>query len=402
MSEAAAHWRQARARARLPPPSRCIARVHAFLGHGSYSADVNIAVMDVLVSRTAEAIGAAIDSMEPALASAAAAIASAKAAAQPHLAAVEVSARVAIEPALITLRETSAYNHTLETLGPAMVAAEEALGPALAAVEEALGPNTKLILVAAALLFSYALIMGVVRCLCGSTAQRCAREQERQRRAQKGGMGGGGGKQAPPKKKKQKKKVMVRMCKYCEIQIPDEAFVATHLSGKRHKKLAEGIPAEQCWQWVELPDAQEEEAETRRKEEEAAAALAEAAAAAAQDNGEWEEAGAAAKRKRAAKLAAAKKKAQAAKAEGAGSAKASGAAPAVPLRRHPRCADCGARARDGATIETDPDDESRGYCLQCWDVFLNPVEEALAAEEPKLLPKAAGIEAARRAIYASN
>ena len=63
----------------------------------------------------------------------------------------------------------------------------------------------------------------------------------------------------------------------------------------------------------------------------------------------------------------------------------------MPLRRHPRCADCGARARDGATIETDPDDESRGYCLQCWDVFLNPVEEALAAEEPKLLPKAAGI-----------
>jgi hypothetical protein len=401
---------------------------------------LNAALMDVLVEKTADAIGAAVDAIEPILASVPGRVAAAHEQLQPHitsaLAAVEphVAAAVAtvqphvasamavvephiaaavaamephlnkaavaaqpavlaLQPAFASLQQTAAYNRSVEVLSPAIHRVEDALGP------------TGLSRVALLLLL-LCLFKLLRRCCCGGglSRQEAARRRQQQNAAARKG-GGAKPPSQPPKKKEKKKRV--RMCQFCDIAIPTEAFMATHLVGKRHRKLAGDRPAEACWVWVEVEKEAAETAEEARarlqaEEVEHEALVAAARAAAAQDAGEWEEAGAARKKKAAAKLAAAKKKRQAE----AEASKSATTAAAPQLRRHPRCADCGARARDGATIETDPDDESRGYCLACWDAFLNAPEEAAAAESsepaPKLLPKAAGIEVARRAIYQSH
>ena len=157
------------------------------------------------------------------------------------------------------------------------------------------------------------------------------------------------------------------MCKFCEVAIPSKDFMETHLAGKKHKKLAEGCAPDQCWYWVDqtVAEAEEEERIARAAEEKAAAEAARVAAEALlAEGGDWEVVDSVSKKKELrAKTAAAKRAGQ----ETASTSTSSAGPAKLPV--HPRCADCGARARDGATIETDPDDERRGYCIPCWEAY---------------------------------
>ena len=169
--------------------------------------------------------------------------------------------------------------------------------------------------------------------------------------------------------------VRVRMCKFCEVEVKRE-HEAAHLSGKKHQKLAGKVAASACFEWVEK----------RVEGDDAAAAdnsepmLAPSTADGSEDG--WETVTAATKKKEA-RAAAAARRAKAS-AEQAQAAAASSQPPPRQLRVHRRCDECGIRVRDGATIETDPDNENRAYCVECWDRWRNPVAEAPAAEAPEV------------------
>lgn len=182
--------------------------------------------------------------------------------------------------------------------------------------------------------------------------------------------------QLPTTKGGNKGLVRVRMCRYCEVEVRRE-HEAAHLGGKRHQKLAGGVAASACFEWVQKRVADDDAAETDLA---AAPALkSDADGADAGDDG-WETVTAAAKKKDARAAATARRKAAAAAAEAAAVAQA----PPRQLRVHRRCDECGIRARDGATIETDPDNENRAYCTECWDRWSHPPEEAPAAEPAPL------------------
>lgn len=163
-------------------------------------------------------------------------------------------------------------------------------------------------------------------------------------------------------------------------------YEATHLGGKRHRKLSGGdSDGAKCWVWVDRP---EEGAESSAGAPERAPTAAELAAlAAAADNdpfaGAWETVDAAT-RKREARVRSSKNRLEMDK--GKESAAASKAAER-PLPVHRRCDACGVRARDGATIQTDPDETNRAYCSPCWKAYLHPEMEeeagAPAAPEPR-------------------
>jgi hypothetical protein len=58
------------------------------------------------------------------------------------------------------------------------------------------------------------------------------------------------------------------------------------------------------------------------------------------------------------------------------------------VTHHKRCNDCGKhRDRDGVTIEADPDNEGKGYCLACWEKFLHPPEPLQTKKAAEATPR---------------
>ena len=174
------------------------------------------------------------------------------------------------------------------------------------------------------------------------------------------------------------------MCRFCKVEVL-KVHEATHLAGKKHCKLAGNRPPDACWEYVEKV-GDRDAGEPAPSAADAAAALREASGDAGVDNdggGEWETVATAA-RKKDARAAAAKRRAAAA-AAAAEVAAAEQAAQRAPLRVHRRCDECGIRVRDGATIETDPDNENRAYCTECWERWRNPpppAEDEAPAPKP--------------------
>jgi len=199
-------------------------------------------------------------------------------------------------------------------------------------------------------------------CAAASVRRRTIRKKQQKAKAA-----------AHDKKERKVKLPRVRRCRFCEVEIVSKAFLESHVAGKKHKKLAGSCAPDSCWVWVTKEPAAEPSQEMRAESEAPAALTSEVDDAA---DG-WEVVDLAAKKKARAAAAAARKRRDA-------------AAPAEEVRQslrvHRRCDECGIRARDGATIETDPDNESRAYCTACWDRYYNgPPEEAAAA--PEAAPK---------------
>ena len=168
-------------------------------------------------------------------------------------------------------------------------------------------------------------------------------------------------KENPPKAPKPPR---VRMCRFCNVEIKSKAFMDGHVAGKKHRKLAEGCSPDACWVWVD-----------KVEEEKPVPTEAPAVVQVVEEDGSWQVVDNLAK-KRAQKAAAAKKQEQEAKKAAEAAAKAE--APRA-LRVHRRCNECGIRAQDGATIETDPDNEAKAYCTVCWDRYYHPEMEPVAA-----------------------
>lgn len=250
-----------------------------------------------------------------------------------------------------------------EALGPALEQTLIALQSAIAAAEQEFGLETHGRAVAAfatdfahkqpeVMSATLGFVVAVLcwRCSAASYKQGQQKKQPKQKKADEKPKG-----DAP-----KVKKTRVRICKFCEVEIASKKFLEAHVNGKRHKKLAEGCATDQCWVWVEKEPAPTTEA----------APTAEAPRAEVEvDDGGWEVVDDAAKRKaaRAAAAAAAAAKKQAAADAAAAAARDEEARQS--LRVHRRCNECGVRARDGATIETDPDDQTKAYCSACWDRF---------------------------------
>ena len=51
--------------------------------------------------------------------------------------------------------------------------------------------------------------------------------------------------------------VRVRYCRFCAIELGSESFLASHLKGKRHAKLAGSTAADDCWEWRDAQTGQE-------------------------------------------------------------------------------------------------------------------------------------------------
>ena len=155
----------------------------------------------------------------------------------------------------------------------------------------------------------------------------------------------------------------MRTCRFCEVAVPNDAHVAAHLDGKKHRKLAGDATPSQCWVYREVEPAAEKEVAVAE-----VAPPASAPPVVVEEEG-WQTVRTAQKR-RAPKPPAAKPGKPAGKEDAP-------PAEARPLRVHRRCNDCGARSRDGAVIETDPDDERKAYCTACWDRYWygEPAEE---------------------------
>ena len=236
--------------------------------------------------------------------------------------------------------------------------AREAWGPALADVKERFGEAAPFYVVASSILVAAATLAVYRR---SSSNQH----QPAKKKLQKAGS------EAKPKPPKKKKNQKIRMCKYCEAPIPTDLFMQAHLAGKKHRRLAGEYTPDECWVWVEKPSEEDKDVEKE--------AAPQPPTTDTQDDGTWETVeSAASKKAKAAKAIKAKQKAAAA----AAAAAPPSPKPAAALRVHRRCNDCGIRARDGATIETDPDDETKAYCTECWAAFLNHPEAAAPASQP--------------------
>ena len=281
-----------------------------------------------------------------------------------------VAASAAVKPALASAKVT---------LAPALASANELVGsalahpsiaPTVAAVDEQLGAGSSTMLVVAVIAWQAALTIAALVCL-----PRYLRGPARKGKGggAKGGKGKGKGAASQEDGAKAKKAPRIRMCKFCDVEVKKGVFQQTHLKGKRHKKLSGGAADDQCWVWVEkAPEASD--GPTAPTAAPTAAELAALAAAADTDPyaGEWETVSDAAK-KREARERAAKKRAE----EKVAAERAPKETERLPVHR--RCDSCGVRARDGATIETDPDVPTKAYCTDCWDAYLNPQEEVVEA-----------------------
>lgn len=260
----------------------------------------------------------------------------------------------------------SAFNVATEALAPALALVWSVTEPACASashairgVEEAFGPGVA----TPSLWFATTLVVAVLvwACLRSSSAAKSFGDDAGNHalRAQQV--------MAPPKEKKPKVP-KVRMCRFCEVEVL-RAHEAKHLEGKRHRKLAGEHPPSSCWVFV----TKEKVAPPSEPPSAPAATVVDAMD---DSGGEWETVSTAARKREARALAAAQKKA----AKGA-PAPAAEELPPRPLRVHSRCNECGVRTRDGATIETDPDDERKAYCTACWSAYLNP--QAAVEPEPQ-------------------
>ena len=57
----------------------------------------------------------------------------------------------------------------------------------------------------------------------------------------------------------------VRYCRFCAIELSSEGFLATHLKGKRHAKLAGTTAANDCWEWRVAVQAGQEMVQARQE-----------------------------------------------------------------------------------------------------------------------------------------
>jgi hypothetical protein len=177
------------------------------------------------------------------------------------------------------------------------------------------------------------------------------------------------------KAKKKKKQPKVIMCRFCNVEIPDRSYMDAHLAGKRHVKLAACKKPHECWVWID---------KTAKAKEEEAEKSASVTPPDDYNEGEWVTAVDAETKKKRARVQVAKQKAAAAAA--AANAEAQAPQQQRELRVHRRCDECGIRAREGAIIETDPDDERRAYCTDCWYRYFNPEPEPEAAPTRHVTP----------------
>ena len=261
------------------------------------------------------------------------------------------------------------HSGTADAMETLKTAAAPALEMALTAAEASLGPQASTYIAAAgAIVATTAFLV-----CCRSTWPNGSSTAKSKRSAGKTSDPGVNG------KKKKKGLPRVRFCRFCDVEIVSKAFMETHLKGKRHKKLSDGATPEECWVWVEKAPAPsaEEAAET------AAAAAAAAAAAKAEaardamlasgDSSSWVTVDAVSKKRAARAAAAARRQTAASNAEEEARQRlADEAAARHRLRVYKRCDECGAKARDGAIIEADPDVDGRAYCSVCWERYLDP------------------------------
>ena len=282
-------------------------------------------------------------------------------------AATDVTANATVADALGQLlgaaRAGLASNAAASSTPPITDALGGLLGSLGAAVEREGGPGAARYLAGTVACAAPVLLLVACRRTRGAASKR------------KKNKGGGGGakphKAKPPKKPKPPPKV--RICRFCEVEVADAAYMERHLAGKKHRKQAEGVAPDECWVWVEKPVAAAAEAPVETPPTDGDARLPRATAATA-DDGAWQTVATGAAKRRAAKKPD-KNKAAAAPTDAPADAPA-------PLRIHRRCDECDARARDGATVETDPDDESKAYCTECWDRWRTPPPPAPAPPPP--------------------
>ena len=252
----------------------------------------------------------------------------------------------------------------------------------VSAAEERLGPDAGLYLGTAAL--GMLLLMIVFCCSCyRSVSSRRARQKK------------SSSKPATVTVKKSRAG-QVRMCKFCEVEIlSKKGFLEAHLAGKRHAKMAGGAKPHECWVWVEKKAEPASAEEQLQAEAEEAAKLAAMAASDASES--WQTVSS--KPRKAKKVggssdASHNEEPEAVRQPGHAASQTkptagqggSGRGRYGHVTHHKKCNDCGKhRDRDGVTIEADPDNEGKGYCLACWENFLHPPEPLhtkQAAEAP--------------------
>jgi len=248
--------------------------------------------------------------------------------------------------------------------GPAFDVAKATLAHMLVRAEEALGPQASAYMATAA-------IATVLACVC---LPRRSSHPVTVSSGQKNP------KTAARKVQRQKQKNRARMCKFCGVEVLNKSFIDAHVAGKKHRKLAGDRTPDQCWVWVEREEEKGDDAQEHADVEPVSAN-----AAAVEEDAAWVTVNAAQKKKEA-RLAAAARKAALEQEKEAVAAAAIVAQPRQ-LRVHRRCNECGVRAREGVTIETDPDDESKAYCTECWDRYYNPQAPEPAPEPMRFVSK---------------
>ena len=361
-----------------------------------------------LIARAEAAAQPYVAAAQPYLASAQAGLAAAHAAFTPaymashaYLTDVLASAEVAIGPSIASASAT-AQAAAAPALAAGEAKLEELLAPHLA--RHGIGrlePGYYLLVSITAAAALLALLTDTIVAWRGARSRREA--PQRGGKGSRGGGGGSGGGQGRPSKQQQKQKQpqppatkgakkgkkggrvpTVRTCRFCEVAVPNDAHVAAHLDGKKHRKLAGNRAPEECWVWVEVEEDDECEVigdDAMQREQQAREAAA-AAAAAQGDGGEadgWAEVGKKGRKKRDEQQeqqrqqrrseAAARR---AAEEEEDSEVEEPERAPVV----HHRCSGCGAM---NTYIETDPEDEECGYCRDCWRKWYRQA----AAPEPE-------------------
>lgn len=276
--------------------------------------------------------------------------------------------------------------HVEQSILTSMLTASDILSKlftlSVSAAEERLGPDAGLYLGTAAL--GMLLMMIVFCCSCyRSVSSRRARQNK------------SSSKPATVTVKKSRAG-QVRMCKFCEVEIlSKKGFLEAHLAGKRHAKMAGGAKPHECWVWVEKKAEPASAEEQLQAEAEEAAKLAAMAASDASES--WQTVSS--KKGKAKKVggssdASHNEEPEAVRQPGHAASQTkptagqggSGRGRYGHVTHHKKCNDCGKhRDRDGVTIEADPDNEGKGYCLACWEKFLHPPEPLQtkkAAEAP--------------------
>ena len=253
----------------------------------------------------------------------------------------------------------AAFIAAWEWASPIRVTVRATMAPVLAAAENRLGPDASIYLGSAA--FTIIVASFIIQRRPGVGPMSNQRKSARK-----------GAAAMPVDKAAKKNKGRVRMCRFCEVEVASKSFMEAHVAGKKHRKLAGTHKPDQCWIWVEKVN--QEEAEPEKTEELPAAPTPE------DESWVFVDAGT---KKKAARIAAAERKAAAATTV-IEPTKREEVKQRAPVHRF--CNECKARAEDGATIETDPNDETKAYCSECWDGWYSPpdpVLEVVPTSEPK-------------------